>query len=86
MMPGMDGFEFIEEMKKIKESVDIPIIVLTAKKLNKDEREYLNRHVSSVLEKSGSDMQDMLDEISKTIRLEKEGQRKEAVKSMEVLL
>jgi len=86
MMPGMDGFEFIEEMKNIKESVDIPIIVLTAKKLNKDEREYLDRHVSSVLEKSGSDMQDILNEISKTIRLEKKEQKKEVRKGMEVLL
>ncbi|MDY6959271.1 MAG: response regulator, partial [Halobacteriota archaeon] len=86
MMPGMDGFEFIEEIKKVKESADIPIIVLTAKKLNKDDREYLDRHVSSVLEKNGTDMHEMLDEISKTIRQEKEEKKKEIGKEMEVLL
>ncbi|MDY6964810.1 MAG: PAS domain S-box protein [Halobacteriota archaeon] len=68
MMPEMDGFKFIEEMKKLGRFDDVPVIVLTAKKLSDDEKKFLGKHVSSVLEKNGSEMKNVLDGISRTIR------------------
>ena len=68
MMPELDGFGFIEEMKNIEGLNDIPIIVLTAKKLTNEEKDYLNSHVHSILEKSESSMKEVLDKISYIIR------------------
>jgi CheY-like chemotaxis protein len=42
MMPEMDGFEFIEELKKNLEHRSIPIVVLTSKDLTQADRLALN--------------------------------------------
>ncbi len=51
MMPVMDGFEFLEELRRRPEWEDIPIIVVTAKSATKDEREILEGLVDRVLQK-----------------------------------
>jgi CheY-like chemotaxis protein len=38
MMPVMDGFEFVSELRKDPDHLDIPIIVVTAKDLTPEER------------------------------------------------
>ena len=38
MMPEMDGFEFIEELKKKPEHRPIPIVVVTSKDLTQADR------------------------------------------------
>jgi signal transduction histidine kinase/DNA-binding response OmpR family regulator len=66
MMPVMDGFEFIENLKKSKEWADIPIIVNTAKELNEVEKPKLEGSVAKILHKSKYSTEDMLAEV-KTI-------------------
>lgn len=44
MMPGLNGFELIDKIREIPAYKKIPIIVLTAKPLNDDERKHLLRH------------------------------------------
>ncbi|MCW8961787.1 MAG: response regulator transcription factor [Ignavibacteriaceae bacterium] len=51
MMPGMDGFELYELIKKNKESQDIPIIFLTAKSGETDEIKGLNLGASDYIQK-----------------------------------
>jgi CheY-like chemotaxis protein/anti-sigma regulatory factor (Ser/Thr protein kinase) len=51
MMPEITGFDVIRILKENPETVDIPIIVCTAKDLSFEERELLNRHVSYVMQK-----------------------------------
>ena len=51
MMPEMDGFEFIHQLRLKDEWRLIPIIVVTAKDLTPEERDELNGHVSRVLQK-----------------------------------
>ncbi|HWR26085.1 MAG TPA: PAS domain S-box protein [Methanosarcina sp.] len=51
MMPEVTGFDVISVLKENPETVDIPIIVCTAKDLSFEERELLNRHVSYVMQK-----------------------------------
>jgi CheY-like chemotaxis protein len=41
MMPEMDGFEVIEHMREMPAAAHLPVIVVTAKQLNGDEREWL---------------------------------------------
>lgn len=42
MMPEMDGFTFIEEFRKLCWAAEIPIIVLTAKDLTREDQKRLD--------------------------------------------
>lgn len=52
MMPVMDGFEFLTKIKEYDKLKNIPIIVLTAKDLTKEEVINLKDSVSLVIQKS----------------------------------
>jgi CheY-like chemotaxis protein/two-component sensor histidine kinase len=51
MMPEMDGFEFVEHLRKRNGGLDIPVVVLTAKDLTEDDRRRLRGTVDNVLQK-----------------------------------
>jgi len=51
MMPEMDGFTFLEELRAIEEFRNIPVIVLTAKDLTAEERTRLHGGADRVLQK-----------------------------------
>jgi CheY-like chemotaxis protein len=61
MMPGMDGFEFLEEMRRKAEWRDIPVVVVTAKELTDADRVRLNGGVERIIQKTSRD--DMLREV-----------------------
>jgi len=64
MMPEMDGFEFIVEMQRHEEWKSIPVIVITARDLNAEDRARLNGHVSRVLQKGLYTRDELLGQIS----------------------
>ncbi|HEX4996826.1 MAG TPA: response regulator [Terriglobia bacterium] len=51
MMPEMDGFGFLEELRKLPLSADVSIVVLTAKELTGDDRKRLHGQVERVMAK-----------------------------------
>lgn len=51
MMPGMDGFDIVEAMKKDPYLNEIPIIVVTAKELSTIERKRLDGKIKALLQK-----------------------------------
>ena len=51
MMPVMDGFDFLLEMRANAEWQDIPVIVLTAKDLTEEDRRILSGRVKQIVEK-----------------------------------
>ncbi len=51
MMPQMNGFEFIEAMRKTPQGRTTPIVVVTAMELNNEERARLNGQVQSIVKK-----------------------------------
>ena len=59
MMPKMDGFEFLEEMRKNEKWKNIPVVVVTGADLRQDDRQRLNGSVLRVLQKVSVD-QDLL--------------------------
>lgn len=51
MMPGMNGFEVASALKADKATRKIPIVVLTAKDMNEDDKARLSGNVASVVRK-----------------------------------
>jgi len=61
MMPVMDGFSFLTEMRARPELQHIPIIVVTAKDLTPDDRQRLSGMAAHVLEKSPHTCEQLLE-------------------------
>ena len=69
MMPEMDGFEFLEELRKRDEWQAIPIVVLTSKDLTLEERRRLSGNVEKVLQKGAFSREALLREVRKVVAL-----------------
>ena len=67
MIPEMDGFEFIEELKKNPEHRPIPIVVVTSKDLTQTDRLRLNGGVAKLIEKKSFIHDDLFSEIRTTL-------------------
>jgi len=67
MMPEMDGFEFVSELRLRPEGCDIPIVVITAKEITAEDRERLNGSVSRILQKGSYNRGDLMDEVRRLI-------------------
>jgi len=63
MMPDMNGFEVIDDLKRDKKARGIPIIVITAMMLQQRERDALARQVQAIEEKGCFDRQRFLAEV-----------------------
>ena len=56
MMPGMDGFAFLDAIAEREEWRKIPIVILTAKQLDAAERELLAGRARDIIEKGADDL------------------------------
>ena len=63
MMPEMDGFEFAAEVRRHPEWRSIPIVVLSAQDLTKEDRKRLNGNVETVLRKQGDARESILEQV-----------------------
>lgn len=68
MMPRMNGFQLLDEVRQHEQWKHIPVIVLTAKDLTSEERELLSTHVRSVMHKTRYHMKDLLAEVIRLTR------------------
>ena len=64
MMPEMDGFEFLSEIRSLPRASTVPVIVVTAKELTAAERSKLNGQVTTVLQKGDYSRDELLSEIA----------------------
>ena len=53
MMPVMDGFEFVSELRRDPRWEELPVVVVTARQLDEDDRLRLAGNVQSLLHKGG---------------------------------
>ena len=67
MMPVMDGFDFLLEMRAHAEWRDIPVIVLTAKDLTDEDRRILSGRVEQIVEKGASSPEHMMSLIRRQV-------------------
>ena len=63
MMPEMDGFTVLDELRKSPETAEIPVIVVTAKELTVDEKERMRGQIQSLMQKGDFMSDDLLDEV-----------------------
>jgi CheY-like chemotaxis protein len=64
MMPEMDGFEFLRELRKQPAYMDVPIIVVTAKELTEDDIRILSGQTQKIITKD----QTYLTELATAVR------------------
>ena len=67
MMPVMDGFGFLAEMRARPEWQDIPVIVITAKDLTAEDRSRLSGCVEEVLEKNAYTRDQLLKQVREAV-------------------
>jgi len=67
MMPEMDGFEFAAEFRRHEAWRAIPIVVITAKDLSREDRERLNGHVEKILGKGAHGRDELLAEVRELV-------------------
>src|SRR3989440_10812936 len=68
MMPVMNGFDFIREMRKNKDWQDIPVVILTAKDLTVEDRQQLKGNVERVLQKGDYNREQLLSEVRELVK------------------
>jgi signal transduction histidine kinase/CheY-like chemotaxis protein len=67
MMPIMDGFEFMLELRKVEAWRRIPVVVATAKDLTEDDREALSGNVELILQKSAYGRDQFLEQVRELV-------------------
>ena len=68
MMPEMDGFEFAERLRENKEWLDIPVVVITAKDLTKEDHSRLKGNVEAIMQKGSYSKNEVLTEVGERIK------------------
>lgn len=67
MMPEMDGFQFVAELRGQEAWSKVPVVVVTAKSITSEDRLKLNGYVKSVIQKGSFDHQSLLAEIRRSL-------------------
>ena len=67
MMPEMDGFEFIRELRQHPQWRSLPVVVLTAKDLTLEERDWLEGQTQRIYQKGSSSKQRLIEEINQLL-------------------
>ncbi|MBN1249668.1 MAG: GAF domain-containing protein [Anaerolineae bacterium] len=64
MMPEVDGFAVLEQLKRDHATRSIPVVVVTARELTRDERARLQQQVESLLQKGLFDQEQLLSDVA----------------------
>ncbi|MCL4303253.1 MAG: response regulator [Anaerolineae bacterium] len=78
MMPEMDGFQFIAELRQRPEAQKIPIVVITAMSLTEAERQRLNGSVIQVLQKGAYSREELLEQVRSLVAASLHAAKREA--------
>jgi PAS domain S-box-containing protein len=66
MMPEMDGFEFLEAMRRWPDYRSVPVVVITAKTLTAIDRARLDGNVARVIEKGTQTVEELVEFLRET--------------------
>ncbi|HWQ83259.1 MAG TPA: pyridoxal-phosphate dependent enzyme [Anaerolineales bacterium] len=68
MMPEIDGFAVLDQLKSNPQTAPIPIIVVTAKELTQAEKKRLNGHIHKLMQKGEFMNDELLDEVRALVK------------------
>ncbi len=68
MMPGLDGFGVVEELRLDPRTRDIPIVVISAKDITSEERKRLNGHIEALYQKASLQPRKFVDQVIQVIK------------------
>jgi CheY-like chemotaxis protein len=70
MMPGMDGFEVLRNIRASQRTEFIPVLILTAKHITKEELSFLKRNnIHQLIQKGDINRKELLQSIYSTLQL-----------------
>jgi PAS domain S-box-containing protein len=64
LMPEMDGFDFLSELKENRKWQEVPVIILTAKTLTREDHIRLDGNVEGILQKGEQSTEELLLQLS----------------------
>ena len=67
MMPVMDGFETLAQLRSEPTTKDIPVVILTAKDLNQQERAALDGKIEALFQKGQVSLDQLIDDVQSAI-------------------
>ncbi len=67
MMPEMDGFQFLNELRKTESGRSIPVLVITALDLTPEDRKQLSGQVQQILQKGAYERERLLAEVRRMV-------------------
>jgi signal transduction histidine kinase/DNA-binding response OmpR family regulator len=67
MMPEMDGFEFVSELRRTESGRRIPVVVVTAKEITAEDRARLNGHVRRIFRKGSFSREELTAELRRAL-------------------
>lgn len=70
IMPEMDGFEFLNVLRRDKRWHRIPVIVVTAREIDEEDRKRLVGQVSQIVQKGYYDPDKLIEQIRELIRIQ----------------
>jgi CheY-like chemotaxis protein len=71
MMPEMDGFEFVAELRRNEAWRRVPVVVVTAKDLSREDRERLDGYVRRIFQKGAFSRDELIREIRLLLQSER---------------
>jgi len=63
MMPELDGFGLVEELRRDPRTREIPIVVVSAKDISGEERKRLNGQIEAVYQKGSLQSRKFVDQV-----------------------
>ncbi|GAB4516253.1 MAG: hypothetical protein OHK0046_21270 [Anaerolineae bacterium] len=67
MLPDVDGYAILETLQRDAHLKDIPVVIVSAKSVSREEREAMQVNIRSVMEKASLDRKQFLDVIKKEL-------------------
>jgi signal transduction histidine kinase/DNA-binding response OmpR family regulator len=67
MMPEMDGFEFVSELRRLDAGHHLPVVVVTAKEVTAEDRARLSGQVSRILHKGSFTREELVAELRRSL-------------------